>query len=533
MTEEKETNEYVSHLKKPEYNSIVEKSQISYNEPPKLPEYSKSESPLLPNYQHTSPNPLPAYKPHEGFKPPHADYIPPPNLLPNHGPSKDGINPSLLPHHGPPSEKYLPPIDNLISTTYRPPIDDYIPPLPHPLPAHTTYLPPNSDYKPPHPSYKPPTKDYIPPHSKPSQTPAAYSPPNKEYLPPNPNYSIPDHHDLHHSPPSNNLQSYAPPHADYLPPHANYLPPHADYLPPHESHEEHKHISGYSPPNKEYLPPKLPGYNGEHHPAGLSDYNEGIPAPKLPNNYLPPTESYHAPKGLDSTYKTPTKEFIPPNHHDSKDQHHSNHHLSEYAPHNPSYDHIHPPNKEYLPPHKPTYDHIHPPNKEYLPPKKPSYDHIHPPNKEYLPPPEYIPAIEEEISSLEPPTLDYLPPPSRGPQFSSDLSYVAPPPRNKNADILNSHIVPPNEDLTDTYIPPKTKNDVPKNFLRPEDIPSIDDPELIDILDSELKATIEELELDGAFFGLAKLRDGTHDEESNDNQKSRYVILTLHLTSLP
>jgi hypothetical protein len=89
--------------------------------------------------------------------------------------------------------------------------------------------------------------------------------------------------------------------------------------------------------------------------------------------------------------------------------------------------------------------------------------------------------------------------------------------------LINSHKEPPREDLTDAYIPPKTKNDVPKNFLRPEDVPPPPSPEEIDIFDDDeaLAAAIEDLEEDGAFLGLAKLKDGRKKEEEDDSKKAK------------
>ena len=138
------------------------------------------------------------------------------------------------------------------------------------------------------------------------------------------------------------------------------------------------------------------------------------------------------------------------------------------------------------------------------------------------------------------------PPPSRGAQFPIDdvfkppsKDYVPPPPRDAvntsnggrtssaalaAGSVINSHKEPPRDGLTDAYIPPKTKNDVPKNFLRPEDLPAPPSPEEIDILedDEDLLAAIEGLEEDGAFLGLAKLKDGRKKEgEEEDSKKAK------------
>ena len=174
------------------------------------------------------------------------------------------------------------------------------------------------------------------------------------------------------------------------------------------------------------------------------------------------------------------------------------------------------PPSEYHPPHSDHKAGYEPPALDYLPPKKPKYEptsDFRPPAHDYLPPPEEIPAIDEEVFDiLEPPFTDYLPPPSRGPQ------YLPPPPRD-GSDLLtvapvNGHSSSKQQDLSNVYIPPKTKNDVPKNFLRPEDIPELEDPDIIDFLDAELEETIEALGLDG----IGKLEG---DDEEEDNVRAR------------
>jgi hypothetical protein len=89
--------------------------------------------------------------------------------------------------------------------------------------------------------------------------------------------------------------------------------------------------------------------------------------------------------------------------------------------------------------------------------------------------------------------------------------------------VINSHKEPPREGLSDAYIPPKTKNDVPKNFLRPGDLPAPPSPDEIDILDDDdaLEAAIEDLEEDGAFLGLAKLKDGRPKGDEDDSKKAK------------
>ena len=243
----------------------------------------------------------------------------------------------------------------------------------------------------------------------------------------------PGHHNNHLS------TGYSPPSKSYLPPTL------ADgYIPPGSAHHA-KHLStGYSPPSKNYLPPTL---------------TDGYIPPKHPSAYKPPSQDY-LPATLADGY-------IPPKHNKKED-------LTIELP--TSYQ---PPKSGYIPP---TGSGLGRPSQEYLPPP---------------PPPEFIPGIDEEVSDLlSLPEKDYLPPPPRGPQFPveellvfSDKSYVPPPPRASDTltipDIINSHIGDSGAATgKEHYIPPKTLNDVPKNFIRPEDLPEPPAPE--DFLDIEV-----------------------------------------------
>jgi hypothetical protein len=160
-----------------------------------------------------------------------------------------------------------------------------------------------------------------------------------------------------------------------LAPSAEFRPPHADYLPP--------------PPIPDYKP-------GPPIPPPIADYLEGSHPPPLPTSYLPPKSGYAPPADYH------------PHHHDDK------------PAYKPDYDHIHPPDKAYLPPPPPPgksaygapgHASYSPPDKEYLPPPVPDYrpagykagsnvpTRYTPPSKDYLPPlpvPEYIPPIDED-----------------------------------------------------------------------------------------------------------------------------------------
>ena len=386
----------------------------------------------------------------------------------------------------------------------RPPHAAYLPPedvaSPHLLPAHPgpghTFLPALQEYKPPHSDYLPPTPDHYQPPEKEylPPSPQSYQPPDKEYLPP----KLPSYKGLpvEYSPPSSD---YLPPPPEYIPPGASYHPPTHEYLPPKP---DHSLPDTYHPPSKEYLPPDNPEH--AHYQPPQKSY------------YLPPKSGY---KPGPVAYEKPSTGF-------------------------------HPPSKNYLPPDL-SDDYIPPP--EY---KQPSTG-LHPPSQNYLPPdlsdnpprPESIPDIDEGLADLlAPPDKDYLPPPPRGPQFQldggHDKLYVPPPPRSKTKDaftvpdILNSHIEPPRGD-DDHYIPPKTKYDVPKNFIRPEDAPP-PPPELIDDIDilsdggDEIEISLEDLEslnlpgleslglndFDEAlepFIGLAKFKDGRKKHSKKEN----------------
>jgi hypothetical protein len=237
------------------------------------------------------------------------------------------------------------------------------------------------------------------------------------------------------------------PNTGYAPPSKGYLPPTlADgYLPPPHHKLSASPGSAYAPPSKEYLPPTLSdGYLPPPHrkPAYSPPPQSGLP-PTLADGYLPPKHQESLSVSLPTGYQPPQSGYLPP--------------LGAGIP-----------------------------SQEYLPPP---------------PPPEFIPAIDEEISNLlSLPLDDYLPPPPRGPQYPveevfnfNNKAYVPPPPRNSDSltipDIVNGHL----GDLGDGtgkehYIPPKTLNDVPKNFIRPEDLP--EPPELNDILDIEVSVPL-------------------------------------------
>ena len=559
---------YVSPLGGAHYDSTPKPVEVplppalpSYNptHPPPLPGYNPTVSPKVPPYHSTTLKPLnllPHHPPPNHYEAPHKSYIPPQPQYEQPVPATYDVTPK--PHHlirefKPPHADYLPPSSTLkpvyeavstIKPHYEPPKKEYLPPK---LPAYheSTPSPPLPSYKEPSQSYVPPSSNYLPPHEEPPKLPAyhestpspllpGYKEPTQSYVPPSSNYLPPHEHPpklpaYHESTPSPLLpgykeppsQSYAPPSSKYLPPHddhhsmTKFHPPSKEYLPP--LHKDHHYKPGYESQNKEYLPPPHKDYH--HSKTGYEPPSK---------EYLPPTPDHHP---TDHGYSPPSKEYLPPpSHHHHADKH-------GYSP----------PTKDYLPP--PTHHHV-----------ADGFDHIKPPSKDYLPPSGYIPPGPEVIhdidgsplSLLNPPHKDYLPPPPRL-EAGIDKKYVAPPPRGKNAltvpEILNSHIEAPRGDV-DHYIPPKTLNDVPKNFIRPDDIlpppPELLDVEGIDLDDLDdfdedsIEITLEDLEslglpglenlglndltsVEHPFLGLAKFRDGRpkSDEKKKGSKRQR------------
>ena len=428
--------------------------------------------------------------------------IPLPPALPSYNPTQ----PPPLPSYNPTVSPKLPGYKTSHSTTTLHP--HLLPHHPHP-PSHSYEVPHKSYLPPPQPHYEAPT----PPSYEVSPTPGHlirdFKPPHAEYLPPSPAVTVKPHYEppvKEYLPPK--LPSYhgttpSPLVPDYKQPSKSYLPPSSEYIPPDHhliAHEEHHPFTEYHPPSKDYLPP--------------------------------PPHHHHSKPG----YEPPSKEYLPPPHHD--------HHAVK-----PGYE---PPSKEYLPPHS------HHPVQE-------GYDHMKPPTRDYLPPADYIPPHPELITDIDgaplgllnPPNKDYLPPPPRI-EAVLDKEYVPPPPRSKD-DLtvqLNSHIGPPRGE-EDHYIPPKTLHDVPKNFIRPDDIlpppPELLDVDYLDDLNDlddidgdDIEITLEDLEslglpgleslglndltsVDHPFLGLAKFRDGRpkSDEKRKSNRKKQKETIKL------
>ena len=163
---------------------------------------------------------------------------------------------------------------------------------------------------------------------------------------------------------------------------------------------------------------------------------------------------------------------------------------------------------------------------DYIPPAEPTAAFV-PPIKDYLPPRILPELVTDDPEIPVPPLPEELPLdiddglPSRGPQSPLNLKkeYVEPPPR----EVLNSQIAPPVAKDKDPYIPPKTKFDVPKNFVRLEDADFDPNNQVeldfgtIDVLDAEqlpeppspdfVPNSVGEAEdlTEQPFLGLAKL----------------------------
>ena len=527
------------------------------------------------------------------FAPPSKEYLPPqsahpdPHLhhVPIRPPTKEYLPPKPIVHPSaptivpPPEDPFLfsstpsdyPPID----VTYRPPSKEYLPPVEYSSTPHSHDLP----------TLVPPSKEYLPPpsnaieeighaihlsehhHAHVTVPPALLPKPDDYHITATLNQG--GHLSPHKAtvsqlgPHSINIQIHMPDHpkttkgtttTERLPPvyypTTEESPDHQvrPHMLPHDHHDSHL--------GKKVMPHMLP--HGNH--AG---YKSG-PPPSLPQ-YVPPPDSTHAegygklPKYLSvGDYRIPPKKYLPSYHSIPP---------KEYLPTNPklytsivrdkpSYESkepnlsdnnflqplqtLRPPSAEF---HAPISD-IKAPVKAdgYLPP-----ENYTPPTKDYLPPDdETIPA---------PPNPDELPEniddglPSRGPQFpvrqevgslSEEMGYAEPPPRpsaHKKSktelqlqieEILNSQVIPPSRSK-EKYIPPKTQFDVPKNFVRPDEIiepgplpagafdidpdSEVDDFGVIDILDEEelpeppIPETVPEQLTEQPFLGLAKLID--------------------------
>ena len=524
---------------------------------------------------------------HVAFRPPSKEYLPPkpivhpsaPTVVP---PPEDPFLLSTTPHNYPPIDvSYKPP-----SKDYLPPTE-YSSSTPH-SPDFPTLVPPSKEYLPPpsnaieeighaiHIAEHHHAHVTVPPALLPKHTDDNYhitATLNQGGLlsPHQATVSKVGPHSI-------NIQIHMPDHPKATTTHGTTterLPP--VYYPTTEEAELAKEQS----PHK-VLPHMLPHGNHDHQhhsvfphmlPHGESHlgYKSG-PPPSLPQ-YVPPPDSTHAdgygklPKYLSSDYRKlsippkkylpsyhsiPPKEYLPTNpqlytsiirdnkpSYESKDPTSSD--LSNTNGFLQPLQTLRPPSAEF---HAPIQEEIKAPVRAdgYLPP-----ENYTPPTKDYLPPA----AADDDETIPAPPNPDELPEniddglPSRGPQFplrqevvpAKEKDYSSPPPRPNKAsrtelqlqieEILNSQVIPPSRSK-EKYIPPMTKFDVPKNFVRPDEIveggpiPALDeDPDseviddfgVIDILDEEelpeppIPETVPEQLTEQPFLGLAKLID--------------------------
>ncbi|XP_059083570.1 titin-like [Tigriopus californicus] len=302
------------------------------------------------------------------------------------------------------------------------------------------------------------------------------------------NLPKPQYHNTKDHPPrkyistKDHLRNYNPQYLPTVPKNLPYPP----YLPPSpfpSGPEDGSYLFGYEnkdnlyhPPGSQYLPPID---SSIVHPRLLPHTGNGRPndgPPKLPNYH-----SHHVENSPDETLSPPKGSYLPPD---------------DYVP-PPTPDNYIPPPSEvpsesngYIPP----------------PPKPPSA------SDDYLPP---------RVEGAKP---DYIPPPPRDvlPEVDDvDADNIPEPPSPDEISaqqVLNSQTLPPSSS-SDHYIPPKTMHDIPKNFLRPEDVPEEIPEEILEPpapTEIDAETISEPSEPPEPFLGLAKLTNGSGLEESNE-----------------
>ena len=399
-----------------------------------------------------------------------------PHMLPGHGHSNTHV-PHMLPEHGD-SNAYQ---SDLHQPHMLPEHDNNYAQMPHMLPPHddlNTYMP-----------------HMLPPHD------------NSDGLHLDPLRDV-AHNDGLPSYDQNDMREQVAAIAANLPsrnkdyPEQQYIS-HPTRLPPKQYH-----VTRHPIPPKQYFPTRMPNLDGLHENKPHKEYV--VTKSKLgPKEYLP-TDEYEKPE------------------YDALE-------LNDFPP------------KEYIPTKTEDTDlpiplHYLPPSEEYKPPKKyfPTNIGISD-NEEELPEPpapEKIPALPDE-ESVEDFILN-LETPSRGPQspVPEELKsakytapkklkapkYVAPPKRPVSVLKLEGANVPNSQANPVTggeeyYIPPRTANDVPKNFIRPGEVEKdIDDPP-----PPEALPNLEETEsFDRTpFLGLAKFTSSGDKEETIEKENKK------------
>ncbi len=554
---------------------------------------------------------------HASFAPPHKDYIPPtPTALPHHishpeehtlagfhPPSKEYLPPKTI--VAPDGATFRPPVGDYVSptsvldNTYKPPTKDYLPPPTEykddpniPEPPHPSEIP-HGDL----PTLVPPNKEYLPPPSNNIEEigHAIHIAEHHEHhvnVPPAllPKPGVPDYHVTAHI----NSDGVLEPHhgvVSKIGPHSINIQINLPEKDKPHYHEEHPTIfrtpsySGQKP--DKILPHMLPHEHDGHHdhehkvmphmlPHGdHQGYKHAGPPPTLPK-YVPPPISTTYEDSEYKHYKQP--KYLPPR------QYHPSHHRlppKEYLPTNPiiynegykkpSYESKEP--ELLIDPMqtlKPPLDDFFPPSDlkapvkadGYIPPDKAT---LRPPDKDYLPP-----AEREEATIPKPPNPEDIPADidididdgfQRGSQFPSltqkDKEYARPPPRPGSLDvviedILNSQVSPKGQGK-EKYIPPKTKFDVPTNFIRPDDLlraprpglqgldydpdDAVDEFGTIDILDADelpeppipesVSEPLTEPLTEQPFLGLAKLVDPDRKKSLKELEQLRAEVKKL------
>ena len=351
-----------------------------------------------------------------------------------------------------------------------------------------------------------------------------------------------------------------PPHDDLDPTMPHMLPPHEDWKP------RHPDPNSFDPLSPIPGEGSFPGYNpkdAREHVAAIaaslpSKHNSHL-SPDFPGKQyvahttrLPPMQ-YHP-----TRHVLPPKQYFPTSIPQTDENSPHQEYVGTKTKMGP---------KEYLSTNeyeKPDYNTLELkdfPPKEYIPTKTDDLNsdvpialHYLPPSSDFKPPKEYLPTIPangniDESGLPDPPRPDLIPTlpdvegsvedfilnletPSRGPQSpipeelksakyrAPDLKspkYVPPPRRPVSVLKLEGSNVPNSQVNTvkgskEYYIPPRTENDVPKNFRRPGDVEiEVDEPpppEIIPNLDD-----IESFER-APFLGLAKFTKSEDEKQS-------------------
>ena len=450
--------------------------------------------------------------------------------------------PSSTSHDVPPSNKYLPPTKEFHSPSTN---------IPSPVKNSgaedlTHYIPPPQSEFTLSSHYRPPKEEYLPPILPSPAT--VIAPPNANYLPPlNSGKPIVTHEHVVNGKNSHSLNldegagfPFTPVGGDAVNTHhivisdghrlsndgegkiihPHRLPPHSINIQINIPNKDEVSIGKVydEPPIEIQKPPLLPKYIPMH--------DIKFPPQKVMKKSDHSLSTLHPPSLTLSTPKPFEDEALL------------------------SLDHIKPPEREYLPPLDVLSETI---KDDYLPPPVP-ITILHIPevlNSAEPPPPPPPEVIAPEISDVTdalvelggdylPPKNpqkygDYVPPPPREELVVTNLETELPPPPPPTAvkslpQVINSQALPPIA-IKEAYIPPKTANDVPKNFIRPEEVPPPPPPSTFD---ADIADEVEDIApVPTAFLGLAKLKNEETIETKSEKIDSREPKLPPMPTSLP